>query len=151
VVNLLVDADAAEVLKPESQHFSHKLAMRSAYPPTSEQGFTLFFTGLSGAGKSTLAKIIYSKLVEDGFRPVILLDGDIVRFHLSSELGFSKAHPSLNINRIGFVAKPPETCEARDSKGLYAKIRRGEIPNSPLSAIRMRFPSIRTCRWIPPA
>ncbi len=74
------------------------------YPPRSQQGFTLFFTGLSGAGKSTLAKIIYAKLVESGGRPVTLLDGDIVRLNLSSELGFSKKHRDLNVKRIGFVA-----------------------------------------------
>jgi sulfate adenylyltransferase len=143
--------------------------LRKAYPPRSQQGFTLFFTGLSGSGKSTLAKIIYAKLVEGGSRPVTLLDGDVVRLNLSSELGFSKEHRNLNIKRIGFVASeitknggvaicapiapykatrravremiephgefieihvatPLETCEARDRKGLYAKARRGEIP-----------------------
>ena len=143
--------------------------LRKVYPPRSRQGFTLFFTGLSGSGKSTLAKIIYAKLVEAGGRPVSLLDGDIVRQNLSSELGFSKAHRDLNIRRIGFVASeitknggiaicapiapyhstrravremieeqgafieihvatPLEVCEARDRKGLYAKARRGEIP-----------------------
>ena len=143
--------------------------LRRAYPPRSRQGFTLFFTGLSGSGKSTLAKIIYAKLVEGGSRPVTLLDGDVVRLNLSSELGFSKEHRNLNIKRIGFVASeitknggvaicapiapyaatrravrdmiephgefieihvatPLETCEERDRKGLYAKARRGEIP-----------------------
>ncbi len=140
-----------------------------AYPPRSRQGFTLFFTGLSGSGKSTLAKIVEAKLVEDGTRPVTLLDGDVVRLNLSSELGFSKAHRDLNIRRIGFVANeitknrgvaicapiapytksrravrqlveqhgafieihvstPLEVCEARDRKGLYAKARKGIIP-----------------------
>jgi sulfate adenylyltransferase len=78
--------------------------LRRAFPPRSRLGFTLFFTGLSGSGKSTLAKIIYAKLIEEGSRPVTLLDGDIVRQHLSSELGFSKTHRDLNIRRIGFVA-----------------------------------------------
>ncbi|GBE09520.1 putative bifunctional SAT/APS kinase [bacterium BMS3Bbin12] len=78
--------------------------LRRVYPPRSRQGFTLFFTGLSGAGKSTLAKLIYAKLVEAGGRPVTLLDGDIVRRNLSSELGFSRAHRDLNVRRIGFVA-----------------------------------------------
>ena len=78
--------------------------LRQVCPPRSKVGFTLFFTGLSGAGKSTLAKIIYAKLVEAGGRPVTLLDGDIVRQHLSSELGFSKEHRDLNVKRIGFVA-----------------------------------------------
>ena len=143
--------------------------LRSVYPPRSRQGFTLFFTGLSGSGKSTLARIIYSKLVEAGGRPATLLDGDVVRLNLSSELGFSKEHRDINVRRIGFVASeitknggvaicapiapytstrravremieshgsfieihvatPLETCEARDRKGLYARARRGEIP-----------------------
>lgn len=143
--------------------------LRRVYPPRSRQGITLFFTGLSGSGKSTLASIIYAKLVESGARPVSLLDGDIVRQNLSSELGFSKAHRDLNIRRIGFVASeitknrgvaicapiapyqetraavremieehgafieihvstPLEVCESRDRKGLYAKARKGIIP-----------------------
>ena len=143
--------------------------LRKVYPPPHRQGITLFFTGLSGSGKSTLANIVYAKLVEAGGRPVSLLDGDIVRQHLSSELGFSKAHRDLNIRRIGFVASeitknggiaicapiapyqetrravremiethgafleihvstPLEVCEGRDRKGLYAKARKGLIP-----------------------
>lgn len=78
--------------------------LRHAYPPRSRQGFTVFFTGLSGAGKSTLAKALAVKLMEMGGRRVTLLDGDIVRKHLSSELGFSKEHRDINIRRIGFVA-----------------------------------------------
>ena len=73
-------------------------------PSLSKRGFTIFFTGLSGSGKSTLANGLLVKLLEDGHRPVSLLDGDIVRTHLSSELGFSKEHRSLNVRRIGFVA-----------------------------------------------
>lgn len=72
--------------------------------PRSEQGFTLFFTGLSGAGKSTIANILLVRMMEMGGRPVTLLDGDIVRQMLSSELGFSKEHRDLNIRRIGYVA-----------------------------------------------
>ena len=68
------------------------------------RGFTIFFTGLSGSGKSTIANGLLIKLLEEGSRPVTLLDGDIVRTHLSSELGFSKEHRSLNVQRIGFVA-----------------------------------------------
>ncbi len=143
--------------------------LRKVYPPRSRQGVTLFFTGLSGSGKSTLASIVFAKLIEAGGRPVSLLDGDIVRQNLSSELGFSKAHRDLNIRRIGFVASeitknggvaicapiapyretrravrelieaqgafieihvstPLDTCEARDRKGLYAKARKGIIP-----------------------
>jgi len=64
----------------------------------------VFFTGLSGAGKSTIANVLLAKLLEMGGRPVTLLDGDIVRRHLSSELGFSAEHRRLNILRIGFVA-----------------------------------------------
>ena len=79
-------------------------ALRTIYPPPREQGITLFFTGLSGSGKSTLAKIMYGRFIEEGRRPVTLLDGDIVRRHLSSELGFSKPHRDLNVRRIGFVA-----------------------------------------------
>jgi sulfate adenylyltransferase len=143
--------------------------LRHAYPPRNRQGFTLFFTGLSGSGKSTLAKIVYGKLVEGGRRPATLLDGDVVRQNLSSELGFSKIHRDLNIRRIGYVASEItknggiaicapiapyretrravrelieargafieihvatslEVCEARDRKGLYAKARKGIIP-----------------------
>lgn len=78
--------------------------LRSVFPPRSRQGFTLFMTGLSGAGKSTLAKILYVMFMERRTRPVTLLDGDIVRRHLSSELTFSREHRNLNIARIGFVA-----------------------------------------------
>lgn len=78
--------------------------LRRSYPPRSRQGFTLFFTGLSGSGKSTIANVVLVKLLEIGGRPITLLDGDIVRRELSSELGFSKEHRDLNIRRIGFVA-----------------------------------------------
>jgi sulfate adenylyltransferase len=74
------------------------------YPPRNRQGITLFFTGLSGSGKSTLANIVFAKLIESGSRPVSLLDGDVVRQNLFSELGFSKKHRDINIRRIGFVA-----------------------------------------------
>ena len=143
--------------------------LRTVFPPPREQGIALFFTGLSGSGKSTLAKIMYGKFIEEGRRSVTLLDGDVVRRHLSSELGFSKAHRDINVRRIGFVASeiaknggvaicapiapyagtrrdvremveahgamieihvctPLEVCEARDRKGLYAKARKGIIP-----------------------
>jgi sulfate adenylyltransferase len=78
--------------------------LRRTYPPRHRQGFTVFFTGLSGSGKSTIAKVLLVKLLEMGDRPVTLLDGDIVRKQLSSELGFSKEHRDLNIRRIGWVA-----------------------------------------------
>jgi sulfate adenylyltransferase len=143
--------------------------LRRVFPPRRRQGITLFFTGLSGSGKSTLAKILYARFIEAGGRPVTLLDGDIVRQNLSSELGFSKQHRDLNIRRIGFVASeitknggvaicapiapyaatrravrelieqhgafieihvatPIDVCESRDRKGLYAKARKGLIP-----------------------
>jgi sulfate adenylyltransferase len=155
---------------PEWFSFPEVIAeLRKIHPPRRKQGVTLFFTGLSGSGKSTLAKILYAKFIEAGGRPVTLLDGDIVRQNLSSELGFSKEHRDLNIRRIGFVANeitknggiaicapiapyaatrrmirelieqhgvfieihvatPLEVCESRDRKGLYAKARKGSIP-----------------------
>ena len=75
-----------------------------SHPPRKRQGFTVFFTGLSGAGKSTLANVLLSRFLEMGGRPVTLLDGDIVRRSLSSELGFSRHDRDINIRRIGFVA-----------------------------------------------
>ncbi len=78
--------------------------LRKTRPPRSEQGFTVFFTGFSSSGKSTIANALMVKLMEMGGRPVTLLDGDIVRKNLSSELGFSKEHRDLNIQRIGYVA-----------------------------------------------
>jgi sulfate adenylyltransferase len=78
--------------------------LRRSYPPRHKQGFTVFFTGLSGSGKSTVANVLLTKMLEMGGRPVTLLDGDMVRKNLSSELGFSKEHRDLNIRRIGYVA-----------------------------------------------
>lgn len=78
--------------------------LRRSKPARSKQGFTVFFTGYSGSGKSTVANALMVKLMEMGGRPVTLLDGDIVRKNLSSELGFSKKHRDLNIRRIGYVA-----------------------------------------------
>lgn len=78
--------------------------LRRAHPPRRQQGLTVFFTGLSGSGKSTTANVLLVKCLERGGRPVTLLDGDIVRKHLSSELGFSKEHRDIHIRRIGFVA-----------------------------------------------
>jgi sulfate adenylyltransferase len=78
--------------------------LRRTSPPRAQQGFTVFFTGLSGSGKSTIANALMVKLMEMGGRPVTLLDGDVVRKHLSSELGFSKEHRDINIHRIGYVA-----------------------------------------------
>jgi sulfate adenylyltransferase len=140
--------------------------LAETYPPRHKQGVCLWFTGLSGSGKSTTAEIVTHLLQEHG-RQVSVLDGDVVRTHLSKGLGFSKEDRDTNIRRIGFVASeivrhggtvvcaavspyratrndvrnmvgfehfveifvdtPLEVCELRDSKGLYAKARRGEI------------------------
>ena len=90
---------------PEWFSFPEVLAvLRHAYPPRHQQGYTLFFTGLSGAGKSTLAKAVLAKMLETGYRSVTLLDGDVIRKNLASELGFSKADRETNIQRMGFVA-----------------------------------------------
>ena len=78
--------------------------LRRSHPPRHGQGFTVFFTGLSGSGKSTIANVLLVKFLEMGGRPVTLLDGDLVRKHLSKELGFSKEHRDINIRRIGYVA-----------------------------------------------
>lgn len=77
--------------------------LAQAHPPRHRQGFCLWFTGLSGAGKSTTAEILTIKLLEYG-RQVTVLDGDVVRTHLSKGLGFSKEDRDTNIHRIGFVA-----------------------------------------------
>ena len=100
--------------------------LKKSFPPMEERGFTVFFTGLSGSGKSTIANALLVKLMELGGRPVTLLDGDVVRKNLSSELTFSKEHRDLNIQRIGFVAS-----EITKNKGIaicapiapYAKTR----------------------------
>jgi len=78
--------------------------LRRSFPARHKQGVTIFFTGFSGAGKSTIANVLFIKFLETGGRPVTLLDGDLVRKHLSSELGFSKEHRDINIRRIGYVA-----------------------------------------------
>ena len=67
-------------------------------------GLTIFFTGLSGAGKTTLAEALQAKLGEIDARPVRLLDGDVLRRSLSSELGFSREHRDLHVVRVGQVA-----------------------------------------------
>jgi sulfate adenylyltransferase len=90
---------------PDWYSFPEVLAeLHRQNPPRERQGFTVLFTGLSGAGKSTLARALAARLMEMGGRSVTLLDGDIVRRHLSSELGFSKSHRDINVRRIGFVA-----------------------------------------------
>lgn len=140
--------------------------LAETYPPRHKQGVCIWFTGLSGSGKSTTAEVLTVLLQEHG-RHVTVLDGDVVRTHLSKGLGFSKEDRDTNIRRIGFVASeivrhggtavcaavspyratrndvrnmvgkdyyvevfvdtPLEVCEQRDTKGLYAKARRGEI------------------------
>jgi sulfate adenylyltransferase len=140
--------------------------LAETYPPRHKQGVCIWFTGLSGAGKSTTAEVLTTLLLEHG-RQVTVLDGDVVRTHLSKGLGFSKQDRDINIRRIGFVASeivrhgglaicaavspyqatrndvrnmvgqdrfievfvdtPIDVCEQRDTKGMYAKARRGEI------------------------
>ncbi|MGH8224755.1 MAG: bifunctional sulfate adenylyltransferase/adenylylsulfate kinase [Gammaproteobacteria bacterium] len=78
--------------------------LRRTHPPLDKRGYTVFFTGLSGSGKSTIANALMVKLLEMGGRRVTLLDGDLVRKNLSSELGFSKQDRDTNILRIGYVA-----------------------------------------------
>lgn len=78
--------------------------LRLQYPIRNKKGLTVLFTGLSGSGKSTLAKALFSKILENGRRKATLLDGDLLRRNLSSELGFSKEHRDLNVMRIGYVA-----------------------------------------------
>jgi sulfate adenylyltransferase len=87
--------------------------IRKTYPPPEKQGFTIFMTGLSGAGKSTIARVLLAVFQEMRDRPVILLDGDVVRRNLSSELNFSRAHRDINVQRIGFVA-----CEITKNRGI---------------------------------
>lgn len=77
--------------------------LSEAYPPRTRRGVCLWFTGLSGAGKSTTAEIVTALLLEHG-RQVTLLDGDVVRTHLSKGLGFTKEDRDTNVSRIGFVA-----------------------------------------------
>lgn len=101
VVDLLTRGESV----PEWMSFPEVLKELSRiHKPRWKQGVALFFTGLSGAGKSTLAKVLFVKLLELNGRPVTLLDGDIVRTNLSSELSFSTEHRNLNVARIGFVA-----------------------------------------------
>ena len=78
--------------------------LQKSHPPRNKQGFTIFFTGLSGSGKSTIANALMVNLMEMIERPITLLDGDVVRKNLSSELGFSREHRNLNVLRIGYVA-----------------------------------------------
>ena len=77
--------------------------LREMYPPKNKQGFCIWFTGLSGSGKSATTQVLTSLMLERG-REIAILDGDVVRTHLSKGLGFSKEDRDTNILRIGFVA-----------------------------------------------
>ncbi|HMX76219.1 MAG TPA: bifunctional sulfate adenylyltransferase/adenylylsulfate kinase [Anaerolineales bacterium] len=77
--------------------------LREMYPPRHKQGFAIWFTGLSGSGKSATTAVLTTLLLERG-RETAILDGDVVRTHLSKGLGFSKEDRDTNILRIGFVA-----------------------------------------------
>jgi len=109
-------------------------------PPRSRQGFTVFFTGLPSSGKSTLANVLMVKLLQMGGRPVTLLDGDIVRKHLSSELGFSREHRNLNIARIGFVAS-----EITKNNGIALC-----APIAPYGAVRKQVRAMIEPHGLPP-
>jgi sulfate adenylyltransferase len=143
--------------------------LRAVHRPPTRTGLTVLLSGLSGSGKSTVARALSVRLVASETRSVSLLDGDVVRHHLSKGLGFSRPDRITNVMRIGFVASeitkaggiavccpiapydqtrkdvramvqkhgafvlvhvatPLAECERRDRKGLYAKARRGEIP-----------------------
>ncbi len=99
----LLHAGAHDGLRPDFGEEAWA-EVRRGYPPRNEQGLTLFFTGLSGAGKSTIARAVADRLSLDTSRRVSLLDGDVVRHHLSSGLGFSRADRETNVRRIGWVA-----------------------------------------------
>jgi len=79
--------------------------LRKTYKAKYEKGITIFFTGLCASGKSSVAKGVCAKLAEITSRPVTILDGDIIRQNLSKGLGFSQKDRSINVRRVGFVAK----------------------------------------------
>lgn len=118
-IHLISDQELREMLEqdmsiPEWYTFPEIVdELKKMYPPLSQQGFCLFMTGLSGSGKSTIANALAVKLMEIQQRPITILDGDIIRKHLSSELGFSKEHRSINVRRVGFVAS-----EITKNKGI---------------------------------
>jgi len=90
--------------KAEVAHWFSYPSVLEEWHKSLRHGLTLFFTGLSGAGKSTLAQIVYARLKEREAHPVTLLDGDVVRKNISSELGFSREHRDINVLRQGYVA-----------------------------------------------
>jgi adenylylsulfate kinase len=108
-----------------------------------QPGLTVWLTGLPSAGKSTIAELVAEELRGGGESKVEVLDGDVVRTHLSKGLGFSKEDRDENIRRVardtvramhdgdGFlevhVAAPVEVCSERDVKGLYRKQREGTM------------------------
>jgi sulfate adenylyltransferase len=98
------DRPASAQQASEIAHWFSYTAVLEEWQKTQRQGFTLFFTGLSGAGKSTLAQILYARLKEFEARPVTLIDGDVVRKHISFGLGFSREHRDMNVLRQGYVA-----------------------------------------------
>lgn len=98
------------------------------------QGFTLWFTGLSGAGKSTLSNLVLQRLVKYGAK-VEVLDGDVVRTHLSKGLGFSKEDRDENIRRIGFV------CQLLSRNGVIAIAAAISPYRSVREEVRSRIPS----------
>lgn len=90
---------------PEWFSFPESIAaLETGVSKQKQRGVTLFFTGLSGSGKSTIAQIVTGALLEAQQREVTVLDGDVIRNHLTSELSFSKAHRDLNVARVGYVA-----------------------------------------------
>ena len=101
-----VRKDYMEKGKPLPEWFSRPEVggiLSESSPPRHRQGVCIWFTGLSGSGKSTTAEALTSQMLERG-RQVTLLDGDVVRTHLSKGLGFSREDRDTNIQRIGFVA-----------------------------------------------
>jgi len=101
---------------------------------SADKGFTLWFTGLSGAGKSTISEIIVKRLQNAG-RKVELLDGDVVRTHLSKGLGFSREDRDINVRRIGWV------CEVLSRNGVVAIAAAISPYRSVREEIRARIPN----------